>query len=296
MAAVVGSLRRLVADIRETADMIKFQHSVFALPFAIIALISADDSGWPPLRVWFWVMVAMVAARTAAMSFNRLVDHDVDAENPRTSNRSLPAGRLSRSLVWAVTISSVGLFVVSAAMLNRLCLLLAAPTTAVLLGYSFAKRFTAGTHFWLGGALAIAPAGAWIAVTGGIAWPPVILGAAVVAWVAGFDIIYSLQDAQFDRRFGLHSIPARWGVDRALAVSRAAHFVACVGFAVFAVMVGGGWLRWLAVFSAAGLLISQHWLVSANDLSRVDAAFFSANGILAVAMGCLFLAAKITGW
>ncbi len=292
----MASLYRVLEDVRENAEMIKFQHTVFALPFAIIALISAAGDGWPPLRVWLWVIVAMVAARTAAMCFNRLVDQAIDAENPRTADRALPAGRLTRFQVWAVTVGSITLFTVAAAMLNPLCFVLALPTIAVLLGYSLAKRFTTATHFWLGLALAIAPAGAWIAVTGGITRTPLILGGAVLVWVAGFDIIYSLQDADFDRRHGLHSLPARLGPARALLVARMAHVLAGLGFAVFAFQVGGGWLRWLAVLAAALLLVWQHHLVHADDLSRVDAAFFSANGGLSVAMGFLFLAAKITGW
>ena len=292
----MASLYRVLENVRENAEMIKFQHTVFALPFAIIALISAAGDGWPPLRVWLWVIVAMVAARTAAMCFNRLVDQAIDAENPRTADRALPAGRLTRFQVWAVTVGSITLFTVAAAMLNPLCFVLALPTIAVLLGYSLAKRFTTATHFWLGLALAIAPAGAWIAVTGGITRTPVILGGAVLVWVAGFDIIYSLQDADFDRRHSLHSLPARLGPARALLVARMAHVLAGLGFAVFAFQVGGGWLRWLAVLAAALLLVWQHHLVHADDLSRVDAAFFSANGGLSVAMGFLFLAAKITGW
>ncbi len=292
----MASLYRVLEDVRENAEMIKFQHTVFTLPFAIIALISAAGDGWPPLRVWLWVIVAMVAARTAAMCFNRLVDQAIDAENPRTADRALPAGRLTRFQVWAVTVGSITLFTVAAAMLNPLCFVLALPTIAVLLGYSLAKRFTTATHFWLGLALAIAPAGAWIAVTGGITRTPVILGGAVLVWVAGFDIIYSLQDADFDRRHSLHSLPARLGPARALLVARMAHVLAGLGFAVFAFQVGGGWLRWLAVLAAALLLVWQHHLVHADDLSRVDAAFFSANGGLSVAMGFLFLAAKITGW
>ncbi len=292
----MAGLQRVIEDLRETAEMIKFQHTVFALPFAVIALITATGEGWPTPRVWLWVIVAMVAARTAAMSFNRLVDQASDADNPRTADRALPAGRLSRVLVWIVTIVSIALFFAAAAMLNRLCLVLAVPTITVLLGYSLAKRFTATTHFWLGFSLAIAPPGAWIAATGTIAWPPVILGGAVLAWVAGFDIIYSLQDEAFDRERGLHSIPAEWGAARALTLARVLHVVAWVGFAIFAQQAGGGVLRWAAVLAAGGLLIGQHRLVRANDLSRVDAAFFAANGGLSLVMGVLFLAAKITGW
>jgi 4-hydroxybenzoate polyprenyltransferase len=277
----------------EAAEMIKFQHTVFALPFAVIALVTSTGAAWPSPWVWSWVLVAMVAARTAAMAFNRLVDAGIDAENPRTADRSLPAGRLSRTFVALMVAASVVLFFIAAGMLNRLCLLLAAPTLAVLLGYSYAKRFTASTHLWLGAALGLAPLGAWLAGSGRPAWPPVVLGTAVAVWVAGFDIIYSLQDEAFDRHRGLHSIPARLGARRALWVSRSLHLLAIVGFAVFAVLAGGGALRIGAVTAAAALLLWQHRLVAPNDLSRVDAAFFTANGLLSLAMGAAFVFAKM---
>lgn len=280
--------------LRESADMIKLQHTVFALPFAVISLVTAAGEGWPRPWVWLWVLVAMVAARTAAMTFNRLADHGVDAANPRTAGRALPAGRLSRGFAWGVTVVSVVLFVVAAGALNRTCLSLSPVVVAVLLGYSYAKRFTAAAHLWLGVALGIAPAGAWLAVTGRLAPPPLVLGAAVALWVAGFDVIYSLQDEAFDRGRGLCSLPARLGAARALLVARLAHAAALAGFLLFAVLAGGGLLRLAAVAAAAALMVWQHRLVAPDDLSRVDAAFFSANGILAVVMCVLFLLAKIS--
>lgn len=279
-------------DLRETGEMIKFQHTVFALPFALIAMVSAPTTGWPPLRVWLLVLLAMVAARTAAMAFNRLVDHRLDALNPRTAGRSLPDGRLSRKFVWLVTIVASVVFVLAAGLLNRLCLFLALPTLAVLLGYSLSKRFTAASHLWLGAALGIAPIGAWIAVSGRLALPPVLLGAAVMLWVAGFDIIYSLQDEEFDRDAGLHSAPSALGPRRALILARMFHACSLAGFAAFALVSGGGPIRWSAVVAAAVMLGWQHTLVAPDDLSRVDAAFFTANGILAVVMGILFVAAR----
>ena len=254
-------------DLGEAAEMIAFKHSVFALPFALMSLITAAGTGWPSIRTWFWVIIAMIAARTSAMGFNRLVDHGIDAANPRTAGRSLPAGRLSRSFASMLTIVAAGGFVVSAAMLNSLCLVLSLPTLAVLLGYSFAKRFTPGVHLWLGFALGLAPIGAWIAVTGSIATPAVILGTAVMFWVAGFDIVYSLQDECFDRSHSLHSLPARFGAVAALAIARLFHGVALTGFAVFAVAAGGGWIRMTAVAAAALLMAWQHRLVKADDLS-----------------------------
>ena len=242
---------KLVADLGEAAEMIAFKHSVFALPFAVMSLITAAGEGWPQLRIWIWVIVAMVAARTAAMSFNRLVDHHIDAENPRTAVRSLPAGRLSRGFAWTLTTAAAVVFVIAAGALNRLALVLAVPTLGVLLGYSFAKRLTSGAHLWLGLALGIAPVGAWIAVTGALAWPPTVLAGAVMFWVAGFDTIYSLQDESFDRTHGLRSLPARYGAQLALRIAGLFHVLALVGFFVFAVAAGGGAVRLAAVAAAA---------------------------------------------
>ena len=293
------SLRRIVSrvagNLRETGEMIAFKHTLFALPFAVISLITAATPGWPEPRVWMWVGVAMVSARTAAMAFNRLVDHTIDAKNPRTAFRSLPAGRLSRRFVWTVTVVSVALFLLAAAQLNPLCLALAPATLSVLLGYSYAKRFTAASHLWLGLALGIAPVGAWIAVTGSLAWPPVVLAGAVCLWVAGFDVIYSLQDDRFDRENGLHSLPARFGRKRALAVARLFHTAAFAAFVVFAVAAGGGTLRLVGVAAAGALLAVQHRMIAPDDLGSVNAAFFTANGTLSVLMCALFCFAKITG-
>lgn len=286
---------RALARVREAADMIRWQHTVFALPFALIALVTAAGGGWPAPRVWLLVVAAMVTARTAAMAFNRLVDHAIDADNPRTATRALPAGRLGRGFVWGVVALSVAGFVAAAAALNPLCGALAVPTLAVLLGYSYAKRFTALAHLWLGLALGLAPVGAWIAVTGSVAPEAVVLAAAVLAWVAGFDIVYSLQDEGFDRERGLHSIPARLGAGGALAVARLLHLAAFGAFAWFGVLAGGGPLRWTATLAAGALLLWQHRLVAPGRLERVDAAFFTANGVLSLAMCGLYLSAKIAG-
>lgn len=283
----------LVATIAEAGDMIKIQHSVFALPFAVIGLISAADTGWPSARQWLWVLIAVIAARTAAMSFNRLVDHRIDAANPRTAGRSLPAGRLGRGFVAAMVVGSCAVFVIAAGMLNTLCLALAPATLAVLLGYSYAKRISSLAHLWLGLALGLAPLGAWIAVAASPAWPPVVLGLGVTLWVAGFDVVYSLQDEAFDRRRGLHSLPARLGARRALAVARGLHLAALIAFLGFAALAGGGVLRYGAVAAAGVLLVWQHRLVAPDDLSRVNAAFFTANGLLSVAMGLAFVFAKM---
>ncbi len=284
----------VLGGLAETAEMIKLQHTVFALPFAVISLVTSTGSRWPSPRTWLWVVVAMVTARTAAMCFNRLVDHGLDAINPRTASRSLPAGRLGRGLVWTITVVASALFVVAAAALNPLCLALAGPTIVVLLGYSYAKRFTSLAHVWLGLALGISPVGAWIAGAGRIDTAPVVLATAVLLWVAGFDVIYALQDEDFDRRAGLHSLPVRLGAAGALTVARVMHLGAFLAFAVFAVLAGGGALRLLATAAAGGLLLWQHHLVRPGVLERVDAAFFTANGLLSLLMGALYLSAKMT--
>lgn len=268
-------------------DAIKFQHSVFALPFALISMLLAAD-GWPTVRVGVWIVLACVFARSAAMGFNRWADAALDARNPRTRTRAIPSGHLSRGFMLGFTLVNAGLFIGTAGMLNGLCLALSVPTLGVLLGYSYSKRFTASAHLWLGVALGLAPIGAWIAVRGDLHWIPLVLGGAVALWVAGFDVLYALQDLEVDRREGLRSLPARVGVARALWMSAAAHVVAWGGF------VAVGWGSRLGVFfgiglvAAAVLLVWQHWVVKPNDLSRINAAFFTANGLLSIG---LFVAA-----
>jgi 4-hydroxybenzoate polyprenyltransferase len=292
MAGVTGAGSRVFANLRETGEMIAFKHTVFALPFAVVSLITAASPSWPAPATWLWVALAMVSARTAAMSFNRLADHHIDADNPRTAARALPAGRLSRRFAWAVTAVSAALFLIAAGALNPLCLALAPPALAVLLGYSYTKRFTAASHFFLGLSLGIAPVGAWIAVVGGLAWPPLVLAAAVCFWVAGFDVVYSLQDENFDRNHKLHSLPAKLGGQRALRVAGCLHVFAFIGFSAFAIAAGGGPIRLTAVAVAGLLLAWQHRLISADELEKIDAAFFSSNGLLALVMCVFFIVAR----
>ncbi len=267
---------------RDFLSLVVFAHTVFALPFALLSAILAAN-GVPDGRTLLWILVAMVGARSAAMSFNRIVDRHVDAKNPRTARREIPAGVVSPAAAALFCAVSAALFVVAAAQLNRLCLSLSPVALAVVLGYSYAKRFTAAAHLVLGLSLAIAPVGAWIAVTGAVALPPVLLGLGVVFWVAGFDVIYSLQDEEFDRREGLRSIPARFGAPRALQIARLFHGATLVLFYAVFLAVDGGWLFGTAVVVAGAFLVKQHRLVSPADLTRVDAAFFTANGWLSVA-------------
>lgn len=284
---VVVSAPALAADLaRRTGivlEMIKFQHTVFALPFAFTAAILAAD-GIPPVRTVGWILAACVTARTAAMCFNRLADSSFDALNPRTATRALPAGLMSRRFVAAFTLVNVVLFVLSAAMLNRMTLYLSPVALLVILGYSLTKRFTAYSHFVLGLALAIAPIGAWIAVTGQIAATPLMLGLAVLLWTAGFDLIYSCQDADFDRDTGLHSIPARHGVAAALCIARVLHVATVFALAYAGVLAGCSWLYGIGVVVVAILLLAQHLIVNPRDLSRIPLAFFTINSWVGVAV------------
>ena len=274
-----GALHRLVLYGR----MVKLSHSVFALPFALASAgLAAAGSGGTRARTIFWIVAAMVGARSAAMGFNRLADQQIDARNPRTAARELPAGRMSRGEVWAFVGLSAGLLVLAAWQLNPLCLALSPVALAVVFGYSYTKRFTALSHVVLGLALAIAPMGAWIAVTGRVDLPPVLLGLAVLTWVAGFDIIYACQDVDFDRGAGLHSIPARLGVKGALRVSRALHVAAVVFLGLLYTTVPLHPHYFLGVGLVAALLAYEHSLVKEGDLSRVDAAFFTVNGWIGV--------------
>ena len=261
--------------------MVKLSHSVFALPFALAsaALAAREGFRWPQIG---WIVVAMVGARSAAMGFNRLADHEIDARNPRTAARELPAGRLTRGEVRALVGLSAAVFVLAAAMLNPLCLALSPVALGIVFGYSYTKRFTPLSHVFLGLALAIAPVGAWLAVRGAFAAAPAVIALAVLFWVAGFDVIYACQDVDFDRQAGLHSIPARLGVGRALVVARLFHAVAVLLMAAVYTLADlhPAYLAGVAVI--AGILAWEHALVSADDLSRVDAAFFTMNGWVSV--------------
>jgi 4-hydroxybenzoate polyprenyltransferase len=279
-----------VARVLLFGRMVKFSHSVFALPFALAsAALAARDGGLTAVKLG-WILVAMVGARSAAMGFNRLADHAIDARNPRTAGRELPTGRLSRAEVWTFVVIAAVALVVAAWQLGPLCLALSPVTLMIVLGYSYTKRFTALSHLVLGLALAVAPMGAWIAVRGRFDWPPVLLGLAVLAWVAGFDVIYSCQDAEFDRRSGLHSLPARVGIAPALGIARALHVVAVVALASLYVVAPLHPAYLAGVALVALLLAYEHSLVSASDLSRVDAAFFTVNGWIGVLyLGCVLL-------
>ena len=275
--------------LRIILEMIKFEHTVFALPFALTSAVIAAG-GIPAWRTLGWILAAMVGARSAAMAFNRIADLRYDAKNPRTKDRALPKGLVSITEAWAFVIASIALFVLAAAMLNRLALALSPAALAVILGYSYTKRFTSWSHLVLGLSLGIAPVGAWIAVKGAFALPPIVLAACVMLWTAGFDIIYSLQDIQFDRKVGLLSLPTALGVGRALAVSRLMH-AAVVGLLVwFGTISELGTIYYIGLGLAAIFLIYEHSLVSPSDLSRVNVAFFTMNGFVSVGLFVFALA------
>ncbi len=281
---------------RLTLEMIRFEHSLFALPFALTgALLAIREGGFsrPGLGLrMVWIVVAMVAARSAAMTFNRVLDAEIDARNPRTSGRHLPTGLLSKGFAWGFISASSAVFMFAAAALNRLCFLLSAPALAVVFFYSFTKRFTSLSHLVLGLALGIAPAAAWIAVEGSLDPRILWLTAAVMFWTAGFDIIYSCQDYEFDVDTGLFSLPRRFGIGGALMIARAFHLamIVCLGTLLAAFRLGALSLTGAAV--VAVLLVWEHRLVRADDLSRVDAAFFTVNGFVSV-LFFLFWAADI---
>jgi 4-hydroxybenzoate polyprenyltransferase len=261
--------------------MIKWEHSVFALPFALCGAMLAA-SGIPTGHQLLWIVIAMISARSAAMAFNRLADATIDAANPRTRTRALPAGQLSPAFVGSFVVVSCGVFVLAAAQLNRLTLILSPLALAVLLLYSYTKRFTQLSHLVLGFALGIAPAAAWIAVRGSLDPRILLLTAAVTFWVAGFDILYACQDFDFDRSAGLHSIPRHIGIPAALWIARAFHLIMLILLVSLLPAFGLGKLAFAGIIAVLLLLLYEHSLVKANDLSRLNAAFFTMNGVISV--------------
>jgi 4-hydroxybenzoate polyprenyltransferase len=268
-------------NLRVTLEMIKWEHSIFALPFALCGAMLAAG-GWPSMHQLLWIIVAMVAARSAAMAFNRLADASIDAANPRTSTRALPAGQLSPAFVTTFIVISSAIFVVAASQLNRLALLLSPVALAVLLLYSYTKRFTRWSHLVLGFALGIAPSAAWIAVRGSLDPRILLLTAAVTFWVGGFDVLYACQDYDFDRQSGLHSIPRYFGIPTSLWIARVFHLI-MVGLLIALLLVFGmGKLALGGVLLVILLLLYEHSLVRPDDLSKLNAAFFTMNGVISV--------------
>jgi len=288
----------MAGRIRTILEMIKFEHSVFALPFALTgALLAAraKQHGWPTLLQILWIVIAMVAARSAAMTLNRIADLRYDKENPRTKMRALATGALSVSFAWMFTLAAVALFFVAAWQLNPLALELAPVAIAILFFYSFTKRFTTWSHLFLGFALGISPAAAWIAITGSLDWRMLILCAAVTLWVGGFDVLYACQDIEFDKQAGLFSVPQRFGIAAALMIARTMHVGVVLLLSWLAASFGLPWPAWAGIVVVAALLGYEHSLVRANDLSRLNAAFFTVNGYISI-LFLLFWGAAAAVW
>jgi 4-hydroxybenzoate polyprenyltransferase len=271
----------MLTKIKIILEMIKFEHTIFALPFAFTGAVLAAD-GLPPWRTILWIAVAMVGARSAAMGFNRWADRGFDARNPRTKTRALPLGLVSPAQVLVFTIVSSLLLIAAASMLNTLSFILSPVALAIVFFYSYTKRFTFLSHVFLGLAICLAPIGAWIAVTGTLEPPALVLGGAVLFWLLGFDVLYALQDMDFDRKAGLHSIPQRFGIRRSLWISRLSHAltVAALFWLLYLLPLGGLYL--IGVLIALFLIIYEHRLVKENDLSKLNIAFFNMNGYISV--------------
>ncbi|MBV9215436.1 MAG: UbiA family prenyltransferase [Acidobacteria bacterium] len=276
------------SKLRTMLSMIKFEHTLFALPFAFLGAILAAD-GLPGWRQLVWITVAMVGARSAAMTFNRIVDRDIDAANPRTANRELASGKLSVNFAWVFLYVSIGVFLLAAYSLNWLTFALAPIALIFVLGYSYAKRFTAFAHIFLGIALAISPSAAWIAVRGNLMDEvPILLSLFVLIWTAGFDVLYACQDYEFDRTAGLRSIPAKFGIKNALWMARLFHLQAFIVLLILWLATGHAWASLAGVVAVGALFVYQHALIRPNDLSRMNAAFFTTNAFVSVILLAAF--------
>ena len=281
-------MKPFFSKLKITLEMIKFEHTLFALPFAFLGAILAAN-GLPALWQILWITVAMIGARSAAMSFNRIADRKIDGENPRTANRELPSGKLSLNFAVVFMLASCAVFFTASFMLNRLTLILSPVALISVLGYSYAKRFTSFAHLILGWSLAIAPTGAWIAVRGSLdSEIPLLLSLLVMMWTAGFDILYACQDYEYDKEKGLRSIPARFGISGALWISRLFHLTAFVVLVVLYFVVGLGWLSLAGVIATGALMFYQHTLVKPDDLSKMNAAFFTTNAFVSVILFITF--------
>jgi 4-hydroxybenzoate polyprenyltransferase len=284
-------MTNLLSKLRTTLAMIKFEHTLFALPFAFLGAILAAN-GLPTWWQCLWITVAMAGARSAAMTFNRIADRDIDAKNPRTAGRELPAGKLTVGFAWAFLYVSIAVFVLASWSLNWLTFALSPVALICILGYSYAKRFTSLAHLVLGLALAISPSAAWIAVRGSLAdETPILLSVLVLMWTAGFDVMYACQDLEFDRSSGLRSIPARYGIKNSLWIARLFHLQAFIVLVLLYFVTGLGWIAAAGVIAVGLLLIYQHTLVKATDLSRMNAAFFTTNAFVSVILLISFGAA-----
>lgn len=284
-------MKTLFSKLATTLEMIKFEHTLFALPFAFLGAVLAAN-GLPTWTQLLWITVAMVGARSAAMTFNRIVDRDIDAANPRTASREIPRGKLSLGFAWGFLFASIGVFLLAAWSLNWLTFALSPIALLSVLGYSYAKRFTAFAHLILGWALAISPTAAWIAVRGAIdSEVPLLLSLFVLMWTSGFDVLYACQDYEFDKKAGLRSIPARFGIARSLWIARLFHFQAFIVLLLAFLVTGLRWPALVGIGLVGILLVYQHTLVKPDDLSRMNAAFFTTNAFVSVILFVSFSAA-----
>lgn len=290
MTSSVGTIGRL----RDFGELVKFSHTVFLFPFALAAVLLAGISNPVTLGAMFWIIVALVAARSAAMVMNRIADRRWDAVNPRTQGRPSVDGRVSPALAWAWLAVACAVFVLAAAMLNPLCLKLSPVALGWVLGYSYSKRFTMLCHIWLGMATALAPLGAWLAITGAWGWRPLVLALAVACWVAGFDVIYACQDLSFDKRHALHSLPAKLGLPGALWISRGLHLVAGLGFFALGPLFGLGPWYWAGAGVVAVALVVEQVLVAVKQ-ANIPMAFFTVNGFIAIAYFLFLATDRLTG-
>lgn len=272
----------MLSKMNRYLELVTFSHTIFALPFALMSFLTALRIQWAffSWSLFGWLLVCMVSARTAAMGFNRLVDREIDAMNPRTAGRPLPRGTVSTTEAWSLVIGCCLLFVIACWRINIWTLALSPIALAVILGYSLTKFFTSMTHFILGLALGLAPIGAWIAVSNSLAITPVLLGIGVLLWVAGFDILYSLQDEAVDKKQGLKSLAVKLGRESSLQLSSILHALAVLFFLLFGVSAGFGWVYFLGVLLVAGALIYEHRIISPQDISRINIAFFTVNGFV----------------
>ena len=285
----------VLEKLKTTLAMIKFEHTVFALPFAFLGAILAAN-GLPTWWQMLWITVAMVGARSAAMTFNRIIDREIDAANPRTAGRELPSGKLSVGFAWTFLYVSIAVFLLASYSLNWLTFALSPVALLFVLGYSYAKRFTAFAHLLLGAALAISPSAAWIAVRGSLADEiPLLLSLFVLIWTAGFDVLYACQDFEYDRKAGLRSIPARFGIKNALWIARLFHFQAFIMLLLLWLVAGMSWLALAGVIAVGALFVYQHALLRGGNLSRMNAAFFTTNAFVSVILLVTFGGAIFTG-
>jgi 4-hydroxybenzoate polyprenyltransferase len=298
-AAGAPATPRRASTVRKYAEFVKLSHTVFALPFALAAMVvaSREDRGWPGWMTLGLILAAMVTARTCAMTFNRIVDRKIDQANPRTASRHLPTGQISLAAAWLVWSISAAAFVATAYLINPVCFYLSPVALAVICFYSLTKRFTDFSHVYLGIALALAPVGAWLAVQGGVTWMPLresfllplLLGTAVVFWLVGFDIIYAIQDYEFDRKHGLHSLVVRWGVDNALKASFLAHVVMWLLLAIFGLLAGFRIPFLMGMIIILVCLLLEHWLARKRSMDWISVAFFRLNALISI----VFLAVTV---